>query len=78
MRDFGQVTSDFCSLGSLLEIITPVIYVNLWIIPIHDHWLSIISRNPKLYIDITYVQGMVTLIERNQKKSYLIKASHIR
>ena len=30
--------------------------------------------NPKLYTDIIYVQGMVTLIEHNQKKSYLIKA----
>lgn len=39
------------------------------------HCLPVI---PKLYIDIIYVQGMVTLIEHNQKKSYLIKASHLR
>lgn len=37
-------------------------------------WLPILSGNPKLYTDVVYVQGMVTLIEHNQKKSYLIKA----
>ena len=37
MRDFGQVTSDFCFIGSLLDIITPAIYANLWIIPILAH-----------------------------------------
>lgn len=86
MRDFGQVTSDFQSLGSLLEIIPPAIYANLWIIPILAHVLQredynyqpIILRNPKLYINILCVQGTVTLIEHNQKNSYLIEASYIR
>lgn len=86
MRDFGQVTSDFQSLGSLLEIIPPVIYANLWIIPIsvlvlqrEDYnYLPVILRNPELYIAIIYVQGMVTLIEHNQKNSFLIRASYIR
>ena len=42
------------------------------------HCLPIISRNPKLHINIIDVQGMMTSSEHKQKKSYVIKALHMR
>lgn len=74
MRVFGQVTSDFHSLGSLLEIIAPVTYANPRIIPMVAYSLRREACRcrpliPKLYIDTICVQGLVALTERNQNKS---------